>query len=109
MARADNATQMRDNKPIAAILKLPEELQYTSERPRPSSDVLAARERFVKDIRNHISNNRAVSYQGVLLQSMQGFQHGGYQHGVTIYVAFSLLAEHVYEIIPVQLSSQIYS
>ena len=73
MARADNATQMRDNKPIAAILKLPEELQYTSERPRPFSVVLAARERFVKDIRNHISNNRAVVIKGCCFSQCRGF------------------------------------
>jgi hypothetical protein len=73
MARADNATQMHNNEPIAVVLELPEELQHTSERPRPSSVALEAREMFVKAIRNHISHNRAVIIKGSCFSQCRGF------------------------------------
>jgi hypothetical protein len=94
MARADNATQMRDNEPIAVVLELPEELQHTSERPKPSSVALEARERFVKEIRKHISNNRAVVIKGCCFSQCRGFSvedigmvrpsmsHSVYWHGM---------------------------
>jgi hypothetical protein len=73
MAQADMAIQMRNEKPIAVALELPEELQHTSERPRPSSVALAAREKFVKEIRNHIANNRAVVIKGCCFSQCRGF------------------------------------
>jgi hypothetical protein len=94
MARADNATQMRDNEPIAVVLELPEELQHTSGRPKPSSVALEARERFVKEIRKHISNNRAVVIKGCCFSQCRGFSvedigmvrpsmsHSVYWHGM---------------------------
>lgn len=73
MARADKATQMRNGEPIAVALELPEELQHTSERPRRSSVALAAREGFVKEIRNHIANNRSVVIKGCCFSQCRGF------------------------------------
>jgi hypothetical protein len=73
MARADNATQIPSDEPVAVILELPEELKHISERPRPSSIALAARDGFVKDIRNHISNNRAVVIRGCCFGQCRGF------------------------------------
>ena len=67
MARADNATQIPSDEPVAVILELPEELKHISERPRPSSIALAARDGFVKDIRNHISNTELWLSGGVAL------------------------------------------
>ena len=104
MAQVNNATQIPSDELIAVILELSKELKHVSECPRPSSITLTARERFMKEIKNHISK-QSCSYQGVLLQSMQGFQHGGYQHGTTIYVAFSLLAGYVNSIVALYLSS----
>jgi hypothetical protein len=94
MARANNATQMRNDEPIAVVLDLPEELKQTSERPRHSSAALAARERFVKEIRNNISNNRAVVIKGCCFGQFSGFSvedigmvrptmsHSVYWHGM---------------------------
>jgi hypothetical protein len=73
MARADNATQVRNNEPIAVVLELPEELRHTTECPRPSSVALAARDRFVKEIRTQISNNKAVVIRGCCFSQCRGF------------------------------------
>src|SRR6267154_4711739 len=96
MARADKAIQMCNEEPIAVELELPEELQHTSERPRPSPVALAAREIFVKEIRNHIANNRAVVIKGCCFSQCKGFSvedigmvrpsmsHSVYWHGTCI-------------------------
>lgn len=94
MARAANAIQMRDEVPIAVALELPEELRHTSERPRPSAITLPARDRFVKEIRMHISRNRAVVIKGCCFSQCRGFSvedigmvrpsmaHSVYWHGM---------------------------
>ena len=64
---------MCNEESIAVKLELPEELQHTSERPRPSPVALAAREIFVKEIRNHIANNRAVVIKGCCFSQCKGF------------------------------------
>lgn len=73
MARADNATQMRNEEAFAVVLELPEELRRTSERPQPSSVALAARDKFVKTIRGHIANNRAVIVKACCFSQCRGF------------------------------------
>ncbi len=73
MSQADNATQTPGDEPIAVILELPEELKHISERPRPSSVALEARERFVQAIRKHISHNRAVIIKGSCFSQCRGF------------------------------------
>jgi hypothetical protein len=73
MARADRATQMRNEEPIAIVLELPEELQHVGERPASSLVALAARDRFVKDIRWHVANNRAVVIKGCCFSQCRGF------------------------------------
>jgi hypothetical protein len=100
MARAANAIQMHDEEPAAVALELPEELRHTSERPRPSAVALAAREQFVKEIRNHVSNNRAVVIRGCCFSQCRGFSvedigmvrpsmsHSVYWHGVSTIVYF---------------------
>jgi hypothetical protein len=73
MARADNATQMRNEEPIATVLELPEELRHVGECPASSSVALGARDHFVKDIRWHIANNRAVIIKGCCFRQCRGF------------------------------------
>ena len=95
MARAVNAIHMQDDEPIAISLELPEELRHTSERPRPSSIALEAREQFVREIRKHISNNIAVVVRGCCFSQCRGFSvedigmvrpsmfHSVYWHGTS--------------------------
>jgi len=72
MARANNATRMSNYEPIAVVLELPAELKPTSEHPIHSSVALTARERFVKEIRSNISNNRAVVIKGCCFSQFRG-------------------------------------
>jgi hypothetical protein len=73
MAQVDKAIQMCNEKPIAVMLELSEELQHTLECPRPTSVALAARENFIKEIRNHITNNRAIVIKGCCFSQCRGF------------------------------------
>ena len=73
MARAVNAIQMHDEEPVAIALELPEELRHMSECPRPSAVALEARDQFVKEMRNHISNNKAVVIKGCCFSQCRGF------------------------------------
>jgi hypothetical protein len=101
MARANNATRMRNYEPIAVVLELPEELKQTLEHPIHSSVALTARERFVKEIRSNISNNRAVVIKGCCFSQFRGFSvedigmvrptmsHSVYWHGMCMQLFLS--------------------
>ena len=108
MALAHNTFQIPDEEPIAIVLELPEELQHTSERPRPSSVALAARDQFVKEIRTHIGNNRAVVVKGCCFSQCRGFSvedigmvrpfmsHSVYWQGICIpFVALQVIHTHL--------------
>jgi hypothetical protein len=73
MARTENATEMRNEEAFAVVLELPEELRRTSERPQPSTIALAARDKFIKEIRSHIANNRAVVIKACCFSQCRGF------------------------------------
>jgi hypothetical protein len=73
MARAENATEMRNEDAFAVILELPEELRRTLEHPQPSTVALAARDKFIKEIRSHIANNRAVVVKACCFSQCRGF------------------------------------
>ena len=108
MARVHNMFQIPDEELIAIVLELLEELQHTSECPRPSSVALVARNQFVKDIRTHIGNNRAVVVKGCCYSQCCGFSvedigmvrsfmsHAVYWHGICIpFVALQLIHTHL--------------
>jgi hypothetical protein len=108
MARAVNAIQMHDEEPVAVALELPEELRHMSERPRPSAVALEAREQFVREIRNHISHNRAVVVKGCCFSQCRGFSvedigmvrpsmfHSVYWHGTCTIVYICLSSRFTY-------------
>src|SRR6202022_3678831 len=73
MAQAHNAFQIPDEEPIAVVLELLEELQHTSERPRPSSVALVARDQLIKETKTHVGNNRAVVVKGFCFSQCRGF------------------------------------
>ena len=100
--------QIPDEEPIAVVLELLEELQHTLEHPSPSSVALAARNQFIKDIRTHIGNNRAVVVKGCCYSQCRGFSvedigmvrpfmsHAVYWHGICIpFVALQLIHTHL--------------
>ena len=108
MARAHNVFQIPDEEPIAVVLELQEELQHTSERPRPSSIALTARNQFIKDIRTHIGNNRAIVVEGCCYSQCHGFSvedigmvrpfmsHDVYWQGICIpFVALQVIHTHL--------------
>ena len=73
MAQADNMTEMHNEEAFAVVLELPEVLRSTSDHPKPSTVALAARDKFIKEIRSHIANNRAVVIKACCFSQCRGF------------------------------------
>jgi len=111
MARAVNAIHMHDEEPVAIALELPKALRHMSEHPRPSAVALEARDQFVKEIRNHISNNKAVVIKGCCFSQCRGFSvedigmvrpsmfHSVYWHGTSTMVYICLNNPFTYNIL----------
>jgi hypothetical protein len=60
MAKSANATTVVDKGQFAIILEIPEELSGAAYPIDPSIDISKIRAEFIRNIRSHLANNRAV-------------------------------------------------